>query len=244
MKKIQDPRIAQKVIEMVAAHYNTTPDTLKDGDGDRTARQAIMYILKDELGGTLRVAREAINVKSDITVYTASKSIKALLKTDTTLAEAIEKIKTEVLMIVAMPGSKSADASALRVSGSERQSISPRAKSGAIPGQSEPTSVATPSNVAQVIGNVQKAVTGVFLSSDLLQSPDPTAEVLLAKDAVVFLVWNDFPKISQAEILSAFRLNQDGLYRAIGKISVCLKEDGSKLKKKLKVARSTYSPAK
>lgn len=220
-RKTQDPRIAKKVIEMVATHYKTTPDALKDSDGDRTARQVIMYILKEELGGTLRVAREAINIKADMTVYTACTAIKALLKTDKALATAIEEIKTEALMIATTSGG---------------ESNTPTTRSEVAP-------VAPSNNTAQIINNVRKAVTSVFLGPDLLQSPDPGAEVVLAKDAVVFLVWDDFPKIPLTELLSIFHLDQDGLYKAVGRISVAFKEDENGFKKKLKAARAGYMPS-
>lgn len=239
-RKTQDPRIAQKVIEMVAAHYKVTPEALKDEDGDRKARQVVMYTLKEELGAPLRTAREVINVKSDPTVYAAVKAVKSLLKTDTALAAMIEEIKTEVLMITAMPGGS---VSASGPTSPTRPPASASTKTAPLAGKTEAAPIVASGNTAQSIANVQKAVTGVFLGADLLQSRDPAAEVMLAKDAVVFLVWDDFPKITTAEILSAFHLDQDGLYRAIGRISVSLKEDGSELKKKLKAARGAYSPA-
>lgn len=238
-RKTQDPRIAQKVIEMVAAHYKTTPAALKDDDGDRRARQVIMYTLREELGSPIRIAREVINVKSDPSVYAAIKTIKTALKTDTILAKIIEEIKTETLMIAAMLGVPASPATS---SSSTRRTMSADGKPN-LPAQPEAAPIVTTGNAIQVIGKVQKAVTGMFLGADLLQSRDPAAEVMLAKDAVVFLVWDDFPKITQAEILSAFHLDRDGLYRAIGRISVTMKEDGSELKKKLKAARAEYSPA-
>ncbi len=239
-RKTQDPRIAQKVIEMVAAHYKTTPEVLKSAEGDLKARRIVMFILREELGTSIRTAREAVNKKNDPDVYIAVKKIKGLLNTDTALASMIEEIKTEVLMLSAMPGGPSP---AVVQSSPMRQSMSASAKP--LPSASQPE-VAPASNngsTAQIIGNVRKAVTGIFLGADLLQSRDPASEVMLAKDAVVFLVWDDFPKINQTEILSAFHLDQDGLYRAVGRISVTLKEDGSELKKKLKAVRAAYAQA-
>jgi len=228
------------VLEMVAAHYKTTPEALKDKDGDRKARQVVMYILKAELGASINTSSRVINVKSSPTVYAAIKAVKDLLKTDTALATMIETIKTEVLMLSAVPGGH---APAPVQSNPMRQTMSASGKPLPSASQLEIVSTATNKSTEQIIGNVQKAVTGIFLGADLLQSRDPAAEVTLAKDAVVFLVWDDFPKITQAEILSAFHLDQNGLYRAVGRISVDLKEDGSELKKKLKTARAAYTPA-
>ena len=235
-----DPRIASKVVEMVAAHYKTTPAVLKTDEGELKARRAVMYILKEGFGTTLREAREAVNKKSDPDVYLAVKAIKGLLKTDTALATMIEEVKTEVLMLSAMPGGPSP---ATTQSSPSRQTMSASAKPLPSVSQSETVPTANNGTTPQIIINVQRAVTGVFLGADLLQSSDPAAEVMLAKDAVVFLVWDDFPKISQAEILSAFHIDQDGLYRAVGRILVTLKEDGSELRKKLKAARAAYTPA-
>ncbi len=240
-RKTQDPRIAQKVIEMVAVHYKTTPEVIKGKEGDRLHRQVVMHVLKDALGSSLKGTCEALSTTS-MTVYTASKTVKELLKTDTALATLIEEIKTEVLMLSAIPGGGQVGLPTTSPSSPLRQTIS----AGGKPNPPEPietASVVTTMNTTQVIGKVQKAVTSFFLGADLLQSRDPAAEVLLAKDAVVFLVWDDFPKITLPEILSAFHLDQDGLYRAIGRISVCLKEDGGELKKKLKAARAACSPA-
>lgn len=237
--KTQDPRIAQKVLEMVAVHYKTTPDILKTEEGDPVARKVVMYTLKEELGASLKASREAVGKKHDPDVYQAVKKVKVLLKTDTALASMIEEVKTEALMIATMP---SRNASSPAVS-PQRQSSTRAPKPPVTPEKSEAIQIIPSGNTAQTIASVRKAVTGVFLSADLLQSNDPAAEVMLAKDAVVFLVWDDFPKIPLPEILSALHLDQDGLYRAIGRISVCLKEDGGEFKKKLKAARSAYSPA-
>lgn len=239
--KTQDPRIAQKVLEMVAAHYKTTPDVLKSDEGDPIAKKVVMYTIKEGLGGSIRSAKEAVNKKHDPDVYQAVKKIKGLVKTDTGLASLIEEIKTETLMIAAMPsGSASAPSGP---TSPPRQPAARTPRSATAPEKPEATQVIPTGNTAQTIASVQKAVTGVFLGADLLQSRDPASEVMLAKDAVVFLVWDDFPKIPLPEILSAFHLDKDGLYRAIGRISVCMKEDGSELKKKLKAARGAYSPA-
>lgn len=231
-RKTQDPRIAEKVIEMVAAHYKTTPEALKSEGGDRTARQVVMYILKDELGGTLRIAREAINVKSDMTVYVASRTVKALLKSDSALATKIEEIKTEALMIAAVPGGSTTEPPGAPVAPVQRRKNSKKDRA---------VSTGSSEKNTHIIERVQRAVTSIFLGSDLLQSSDPAAEVLLAKDAVVFLVWKDFPEVSQAEILSSCHLDEKGFHRAVGRISVDLKEGVSGLKKKLKAARDAYS---
>ena len=237
-RKIQDPRIAQKVLDMVAVHYNTTPNILKGEDGDPVAKNVVMYILKEGLGASLKASKEAAGKKHDPDVYQAVKKVRMLVETDIALASLIEEIKTEVLMITVMPsetGSTSESFSPIRqrttsitkeLTASEKDELAP---------------IITSENMVQIIGSVQKAVISIFLGADLLQSRDPATEVMLAKDAVVFLVWDDFPKITKAEILSAFRLDQDELYRAIGRISVCLKEDGNELKKKLKAARNAYS---
>lgn len=238
--KTQDPRIAQKVIEMVAKHHKITPDELKDEKGNQVARQIVMYILKEELGSPLRISREAVNVKSDPSVYTASKAVKSMLKTDTALASLVEEIKTETLMITAMPNG--GNSTPIPVNPSHQPTTRVQ-KLPVVPERSEATQVIPSDSTAHTIAHVQKAVTGVFLGVDLLQSPDPAAEVMLAKDAVVFLVWDDFPKIPLLEIVNAFHLNQDDLHRSIGRISVCLKEDGGELKKKLKAARAMYLPA-
>lgn len=240
--KTQDPRIAQKVLEMVADHYKTTPEKLKSVEGDPMAKKVVMYVLKEGLGASLKAAREAVNKKHDPDVYLAVKKIKALLRTDTTLAKMIEEAKAEALMIVAVP-SGAETTSPSEPTSTSRKSAPSDEKTPAIPGKSEAIPSGTLGNTTQVIETVQKAVTSIFLGANLLQSPDPAAEVMFAKDAVVFLVWDDFPKINRAEILKAFHLDQDGLYRAIGRISVCLKESGSELKKKLKAARAGYSAA-
>jgi len=199
-----------------------------------------MYTLKEALGGSLRSAKEAVGKKHDPDVYQAVKKVKGLVKTDTALASLIEEIKTETLMIAAMP---SGSAGATGPTSPPRQPTPRTPKPPVTSEKTEAPAVVPSGNTAQNIASVQKAVTGVFLGADLLQSRDPAAEVMLAKDAVVFLVWDDFPKIPLPEILTAFHLDKDGLYRAIGRISVCLKEDGSELKKKLKAARGAYSPA-
>jgi len=236
----QDPRITQKVLEMVAAYYKTTPGALKGDEGDPIAKKVVMYTLKEELGASLKASREAVGKKYDPYVYQAVKKVKGLMKTDTALSSLIEEIKTEALMITVPP---SGSAGAMGPTSPPRQPTPRTPKPPVTSKKAEALTVVPSGNTAQSIASVRKAVTGVFLGADLLQAPDPAAEVMLAKDAVVFLVWDDFPKISLPEILSAFHLDQDGLYRAIGRISVSLKEDGSELKKKLKAARGAYGAA-
>lgn len=238
--KAQDPRIAQKVLEMVAAHYKTTPEALKGKEGDPIAKKVVMYTIREGIGGLIRSAREAVGKKYDPDVYQAVKKVQGLVKTDPALASLIEEIKTEVLMIANMPSSS---AEATESTSPPYQPRSHTQKSSVTSERTEVLAVAPTKTITQNIISVKEAVTSVFLGASLLQSPDPAADVMLAKDAVVFLVWDDFPKIPLTEILSAFRLDKDGLYRAIGRISVCLKEDGGELKKKLKAARVAYSPA-
>lgn len=219
-RKTQDPRIVSKVLEMVASHYKTSPDSLMDDNGDRTARQVVMYVLKDELGTTLRTSREAVNVKADMTVYTASKSVKELLKNDQALAEKIEQIKTEVLMLAA---------SAPLPSQQLGRAVQPEAKVAE-----------TTEKPDGVIGNVQKAVTSVFLGPDLLRSADPGKDVTLAKDVILFLLWSDFQEPME-KVLENFHIaNQDDFFRAIGRITVSQRED-VELKKKLRAARNLYA---
>ncbi len=233
--KTQDPRIAEKVLEMVAAHYKTTSEALKSDQGDPIAKKVVMYTLKEGLGGSIRSAREAVGKKHDPDVYQAVNKVKGLLKTDTDLASLVEEIKTEALMITAMPGGGSDEPVTNR-----RQAFASNSQPASLVSQER---MAANSDSLQSVEKVQKAVVSVFLGSNLLQSVDPSTDVLLAKDLVVFLIWNDFPKTPLSEILNSFRLDQDGFYRAIGRISVLLREEGGEFKKRLKAARNTYSTA-
>jgi len=239
----QDPRVANKVLEMVADHFKVSPAELKTPNGNKRARKVVMYILKEELGSSIKTAQEAVGEKWGPQVYAASKAIKPLLKTDTALSSVVEEIKTEVLMLTAMPDGSASTNAKPPTSPRRIESASPMTPTP--PAQSEPpVSVAThvpTGNTAQALAQVQKGVTGIFLGAGLLQSADPAAEVLLAKDVVVFLVWDDFPRITQAELLQALHIDQNSLYRAIGRITATLRDNSGELKHKLKAARATYS---
>ena len=105
--KTQDPRIVQKVLAMVAVHYKTTPEILRGDKGDLVAKKVVMYTLREELGASLKASREVVGRKHNPDVYQAVKKVKTLLKADATLASLIEEIKTEALMIAAMPSGTS-----------------------------------------------------------------------------------------------------------------------------------------
>lgn len=249
-RKTQDPRIAEKVIEMVAAHFHTTPDVVRSEGGSKSVKYVVMYVLKHELGSSLRVAQEAVNVKSAPTVYTAIKSVTALLATDGDLRAKIEEIKAEVLMITTalggkVPGDSAADTAP--VSPPTKESGEPKdqpARVAISTRKPKPTASQPVGSVNGIVGKVQRAVSSVFLGADLLQNPNATTEVQLAKDAVVFLVWDDSPNADLTETLNTLHLDTDGFHKAIGRISVCLREKdgGRQLRKKLKAARAAYAP--
>ena len=228
MQKTEDTRIVEKVLEMVAAHYDTTPETLKSANGDPIAKKTVMYILKEGLGTSIRTAKEAVNKKYDPDVYAAVKKIKERLQTDAGLATKIEEIKTEVLMMTALPDSgRPTPIPTKRTRGDSNIPARP-----ALNGATE--------HAPDLIGKIQQAVTKVFLGADLLRSPDPAADVLLAKDVVVFLAWDDSPAIPLHDVLETFHLDEDGFHRAVGRIVVKIKRDES-LQKKLQAARTAYS---
>lgn len=238
--KTFDPQITQKVLEMVANHYKTTPEVLRSDEGDQTAKKVVMYIIREGIGGSIRSAKDAVGKKHDNDVYMAIRKVKELMGSDAALDSLVEEIKTEAIMIAALPSGD------VGTTGPTSPSLppTPRPQRTAVsPERTETLVTPPPGSASQNIANVQKAVTGVFLGANLLQSPDPAAEVMLAKDVVVFLVWDDFPKIPLHEILSTFRLDMDGFYRAIGKTSVRLKEEGGELKKKIRAARGAYPQA-
>ncbi len=237
--KTQNPQIAHKVLEMVAAYYKTTPDILRGKEGNSLAKKVVMHTLKEGLGASVQASREAVGKKYGAEVYQAIKKVKTLLKTDTALASMIEEIKTEALMIAAMPDRNDSPSAP---ESPPRQSAPRRVKGSTASGKTE-TLILASGNAIDVIENVQKAVTRTFLPDDLLRSHDPAAKVMLAKDVVLFLFWNDFPKESMSSIMNSFRIDDmDDFYRAIGRVTVCLRDDGE-FRKRLKVARKAYTPA-
>lgn len=229
-KKTQDPRIAKKVLEMVADHFKTTPDMLQSKDGDKVARQVVMFILKDGLGVTLQATLDAVDLKGAMSVYTASKAIKALLKTDTELAAKVEEIKAEVLMIISSP--ESASPGHVAPSAPATKPVAPKNQPSVPP--------TDPAKNAQLINKIREAVSSVFLGANLLLSENPALEVLLAKDAIVFLAWEHLlGTTSLGGIQDTLQIDENTLYYSIGRITAQM-ENRTGLKDKIKAARKTY----
>ncbi len=223
MKKTQDNSVLNtKVREMVAQYYKEDPIALHDGNGSKEARDTIMYVLKEGLGQTTRAAREAVSVKSDMTVFQACKRVEKLLKNDSALSAKIEEIKAVIL------------ADAMSEAGSPS------------PASSVDTATEPPTDLKEnkrtllrSVRVVQEAVAEVFLGTALLQSPDPTVDVLLARDIVPFILWSDMC-YSAEDITSTLNLGQSDLYTAIGKVSVLGRITGSTVRKKLREVRARY----
>lgn len=233
--QIQNSRVVELTLKMVAKHYGTTPEALKSDQGNPAAKKVVMHVLKEVLGTTLRTAKEAVGQKYDPAVYSAIKNVKKWLKTDQSLGTLIDEITTEALMITSLGGEDPQSSELVA-----KESTIPRASVAKIPATPSKAKMVQTSakDTTQVVTNVEKAVTSVFLGENLLRSNDPTGEITLAKDTVLFIIWSDFQKHSLNEVMNIIHLeNVDDFYRSIGRVTVFLKGDEI-FRKKVKAVRA------